>query len=297
MATERCPRVHRPRRALPEDQLGTSGQLAHPRRRRSVEIKIQKREEHQEDRNPDQHPAEEGDLHSDQRPNEANADHVRRRADRCGQATDRGRERRHQHQRRGVAGIDAGGTAGRSKRGKNRESDPEHHRGGRGVGDPPGDECRHRTERQQNPARSRADPGEGEHSIRDPAVEPVEEDRARQNERADEQEHQRVGEWSEHLLGRGDLKRHAGRGAEQCGHREWQRLGDPQDHHRRQHCRQTMRRGREGRHWKCQQQEEHCGGEDGSDFLAHQVGDDTARRWATLRHQGGPGLTNGANAG
>jgi hypothetical protein len=45
-------------------------------------------------------------------------------------------------------------------------------------------------------------------------VEPVEEDGARQDECADEEEHQRVGERGEDILGGSDLKHNAGRSAQ-----------------------------------------------------------------------------------
>ena len=48
---------------------------------------------------------------------------------------------------------------------------------------------------------------------RQPAVEPMQKHGARQDERADEQEDQRIGEWQEDFPGRRDLQQHAGRRA------------------------------------------------------------------------------------
>jgi hypothetical protein len=73
----------------------------------------------------------------------------------------------------------------------------------------------------------------------------VEKDAARQDECADEEEHQGIGERGEDLLRGGHLKHDRGRSAKQRRDREWQRLGYPEDHDRGQHRCEAVRWRRE----------------------------------------------------
>ena len=57
-------------------------------------------------------------------------------------------------------------------------------------------------EGEQDPRRPSPDPRQRQHGVREAPVEPVQEDGAREDERADEEKHQRVGERREHLLRR-----------------------------------------------------------------------------------------------
>ena len=83
------------------------------------------------------------------------------------------------------------------------------------------------------------------HRVGDAPVETVQEDGAREDERADEEKDQRVGEGGEDVLRRGHAENHAGRGTEQGGHRQRQRLGDPQHHHRAKDAGKPMGLGTE----------------------------------------------------
>jgi hypothetical protein len=100
-------------------------------------------------------------------------------------------------------------------------------------------------EMHEKPSGARADPRQRQHRVGHPAVEAVEEDAAGENEGADEEEHQRIGERREHIACRGDLERHAGGGPEQGGDRQWKRLRHPQHHHRAHHGGEAVRLGRE----------------------------------------------------
>jgi len=97
----------------------------------------------------------------------------------------------------------------------------------------------------------------------------VEEDGARQDEGPDEEKHQRVGKRGEDFLGRGHPQHHTRRGTDQRGNRERQCLSDPEDHDRRQHSRQTVRRRRQSRHRQREEQDEDGRGENGSDAVTH----------------------------
>ncbi len=234
-----------------------------------IEQDIEDAEQQQHGRNADQHPLEEADLHAELGADEPDPDHIGRRADRGGQASDRGGERGHQHERGRVAGVD-----------RSRMWDPrmaarmdrpipnimavvavlEIHQEMSAVTAPKASRIR---------LGRAADPGKRQHGVGHPAVEPVNEDGARQDEGADEEEHQRVGERREHLLGRGDLEHDAGGRAQQRRDREGQRLGDPEDHDGGQNRRKPVGRRRESFQGKDEEEQEDCGGENGSDASLH----------------------------
>ncbi len=111
----------------------------------------------------------------------------------------------------------------------------------------------------------------------------MQEDRAGQDERPDEEEHQRIGERGEHLLCRGDLQQHAGGGAEESGDGERERLGHPEDHHGGEDRGQTVRRRREPWQRERQQEEEDEGGEDAPDSGPH-----WSRSWDERLGNSGP---------
>ena len=158
-------------------------------------------------RNADQHPLEEADLHAELGADEPDPDHIGRRADRRGQAADRGGERGHQHERRRRSGGSIGARL-RIRAMAARIDRPipnimavvavlEIHQEMSAVTAPKASRIR---------LGRAADPGEREDGVGQPAVEPVNEDGAGQDEGADEEEHQRVGKRGEHVLGRGDLR-------------------------------------------------------------------------------------------
>jgi hypothetical protein len=97
----------------------------------------------------------------------------------------------------------------------------------------------------------------------------VQKDRACQDEGADEEEDQRIGEWREHIFRRSNLKQDADGGAEESGDSERQRLCHPQNDNGREHCGQAVCRGREPGQRERQQNEEDSGREDATDFPAH----------------------------
>ena len=176
------------------------------------------------------------------RADEADADQVGRRAHRRREAADRGGERSHEHERRWR-------TAGRSGRrcraccSAPRIDRPianiiavvavlEIHAEMSAVA---------RAEGEQDAARAWRRPREATTPRRRAAVEAVEEDRPGEDERADEEEHQRVGERREDVLRGRDAEHHARRRAEERGDRQRQRLRHPEDHHRREHAGEPVR--------------------------------------------------------
>ena len=84
----------------------------------------------------------------------------------------------------------------------------------------------------------------------------MQEDGAREDEGADEQEHQRIGERREDVLGRGDSEHDAGGGAQQRRDRKGQRLGDPEDDHRAEDGGEPMGLGLEPGHGDEQQEKQ-----------------------------------------
>jgi hypothetical protein len=179
-------------------------------------------------------PAGKRDRHTQLTADEAQADEVRRRADRCRQSADRGGE--------GDAQVEAGGERRRRPRRRigrlldrcHEAGDDRHHQRRRhGVGDEGARQHRHDRHGGEQPARPLSDPGHGEHGVGQPAVEPLDAERLGEQKRADEQEDERIGERPKHLLGGRHPEEHAGSGPDERRHGQRQRLGEPEHDHDR----------------------------------------------------------------
>src|SRR3712207_4899533 len=158
--------------------------------RSPVQINEEPEEEDDDDGHADDRPLEEGELDAGELAYEAEPDDVGRRPDGRGESADRGRERGHQHQRRrvGAAQLLPALLLLVEEEGEDGHADGEHHRRRRRVRYPGRDEGRHRAEGEEDAAGPGADPLDRKHAEGEPAVEPVEEDGARDHERPDEEE-------------------------------------------------------------------------------------------------------------
>jgi hypothetical protein len=105
----------------------------------------------------------------------------------------------------------------------------------------------------------------------------VEEDRLCEDERADEEEHQRISERREHLPRRRNAHDHRHRRAEERRHRHRQRLGNPEHDDRREDRREPVRLGLESRHRQQEQRDEHGGSEKHPGPAAHALEADLSR--------------------
>ncbi len=212
-----------------------AGDLADPGAAEHAEVGGDVEEQQHGRRHADGAPLQERELDPRDVADEPQPDQVRRRADRGGQPPHRRGERGHQHHARGVPRPDRGAILARwvEQEAEDRHRDRVHHRGRGRVRDPRRDERGDGAEGEHDPSRPRPDPRRRQDRERQPAVEPVQEQCAGEDERPDEQEHQRVGERLEDLARRVDPEQHARRraGQRRDGHR--QRLGDPEDDDRR----------------------------------------------------------------
>jgi hypothetical protein len=100
----------------------------------------------------------------------------------------------------------------------------------------------------------------------------VQHDRSRQNERADEEEHQRIGERREHVPGRRNSQNDGGSGTEQRGHGHWQRFRDPEHDHRGEDRAEAVSFGAQRFEWGEKDRDEHCRGEGEANSRPHAPG-------------------------
>jgi hypothetical protein len=194
-------------------------------------------EEDEHDRDAERHPREERHVDAGRAPEEADADQVRRRADRRAQPTDRRAERRRQQQH---GAVPMRRLAVRLEHREQRQTDRQHHGHRRSVADPHGNRATDRPVHDEHAERARADARQRQHREREAPVEVMKEDRLRQHERPDEEEDQRIGERRERLAGGRDAERDRQGDADEGGHRHRDGLGDPEDDDRAQHGREPM---------------------------------------------------------
>ena len=235
------------------------------------------------DRHADDHPSGKRHVDAGGRAQQADADQVRRRADRCAHAADRRRERRDEHHRHRIALKFAIAFSFASELGQHGQTERKHHRGRRRIAHPHRQEAGDAGVRHDEPQPARADPCRRERGERQPAIEAVGDHPFGEDEAADEEKNDGIGERRVCDLSGGDAEDDAERRPEQRGNSERQRLRHPEDDHQREHRAYALRGRRQARrHEQNREREQRAG--DQAECLASPIEGFFAGRVCLGRH-------------